>query len=306
MAGPHRSRGFTLVELLVVITIIGMLVSLLLPAVQSAREAGRRNTCMSNMRQCGMAFNMIENSKRSYPGFVNNLNNKRASWAVMILPYIEQNPLYRLWQTNPGSPSSISTGYTTNGTQIYDSTGTFKWINPWAYTPVSIFTCPSKPNIDSTNNPLSFMVNCGSAKTNLDNYPVGSNIWPEDPNSGVFFNHFNGTSGSFADTPGKQPVKKITMDFLNTNDGSAYTVTMSENLNNSTWATNPLDTTNVYPWSNDFQVKQQMGMVWFVNGNLNNDDNTGLYGINTQLNPLTGQVANTTLNLVTSGMIPLS
>ena len=60
MAGPKKTRGFTLVELLVVITIIGMLVSLLLPAIQSAREAGRKNTCMNNMRNCGLALIQVE------------------------------------------------------------------------------------------------------------------------------------------------------------------------------------------------------------------------------------------------------
>ena len=63
MAAPRKHTGFTLVELLVVITIIGMLMSLLLPAVQSAREAGRRNTCANNMHQLGLA---ILNFRRLY------------------------------------------------------------------------------------------------------------------------------------------------------------------------------------------------------------------------------------------------
>ena len=86
MAAPKHARGFTLVELLVVITIIGMLMSLLLPAIQSAREAGRRNTCANNMHQLGLALLNYEGNKRGFPGYANVVNNKRASFVVPLLP----------------------------------------------------------------------------------------------------------------------------------------------------------------------------------------------------------------------------
>ncbi len=74
MVRPRKSRGFTLVELLVVITIIGMLVSLLLPAIQAAREAGRRSTCQNNMRQCSLAITQAADIKKAYPGYVNSFS----------------------------------------------------------------------------------------------------------------------------------------------------------------------------------------------------------------------------------------
>jgi prepilin-type N-terminal cleavage/methylation domain-containing protein len=97
------SRGFTLVELLVVIAIIGVLVGLLLPAVQSAREAARRMQCANNLRQLGLAAHTFSDTYQFIPPAFIGSNaeaadqNSWATWGALVLPYLEQGNQYNLW-----------------------------------------------------------------------------------------------------------------------------------------------------------------------------------------------------------------
>jgi prepilin-type processing-associated H-X9-DG protein/prepilin-type N-terminal cleavage/methylation domain-containing protein len=99
----RRTAAFTLVELLVVIAIIGTLVGLLLPAVQAARESGRRTSCQNNMRQCGIAVLAFEAQNSVFPASSwtqagpGNVNGKHVGWRTLILPFLEEKNLHSLY-----------------------------------------------------------------------------------------------------------------------------------------------------------------------------------------------------------------
>src|SRR5688572_26832177 len=105
--------AFTLVELLVVIAIIGVLVALLLPAVQAAREASRRAKCANNSRQIGLALHQYHDTVKVLPLGVlqNNLNAEfsypRLTWAIHIFPYIEQKAIYDKFSFTLGSNDTM-------------------------------------------------------------------------------------------------------------------------------------------------------------------------------------------------------
>jgi prepilin-type N-terminal cleavage/methylation domain-containing protein/prepilin-type processing-associated H-X9-DG protein len=121
-----RRRGFTLIELLVVIAIIAILISLLLPAVQQAREAARRTQCKGNLKQIGLALHNYHDTFKVFPpGYVDKNGNPNSTpdndqgpgwcWSAFVLPYVDQAPLYSQINFNLGvglgtnaAPSQIS------------------------------------------------------------------------------------------------------------------------------------------------------------------------------------------------------
>lgn len=129
-------RGFTLVELLVVIAIIGTLVGLLLPAVQSAREAANRNKCQNNMKQLGLALQNFSDTYNHLPNSFRPNSTVRISWVTRTLPFMEQGAL--------ADKFDLSKNW--NDTTV-DATNGFKIPNAiLAMSRLETLECPSGPS----------------------------------------------------------------------------------------------------------------------------------------------------------------
>ncbi len=141
----HSSQGFTIVEVLVAIAIIGILMALLLPAVQQSREAARNTACKNNLRQIALAIhNYHDTHKTLPPGYIaSEAQNMSASershwsWGAMILPQLEQAAIYQ--QLQPG------------GSALHDQLATPVGLSALT-TPIVMFACPSDPSGPALNN----------------------------------------------------------------------------------------------------------------------------------------------------------
>jgi prepilin-type N-terminal cleavage/methylation domain-containing protein/prepilin-type processing-associated H-X9-DG protein len=191
-----KRQGFTLVELLVVIAIIGMLVALLLPAIQSARESGRRTQCVNNLHQLGLAAIAYENSMQSFPPGCRGDgidNDENWGWGAYILPQLEFDGLYE--QLGVANRKLMAVFATPSGPSLLQ-------------TKLGVFRCPSDVTPDllpsdvraffgngNTNEILLATANYVSCEGLLGIRTAVSSY----PNNGVFYNNSAVTTAQITD-----------------------------------------------------------------------------------------------------------
>lgn len=285
MSRKNKS-GFTLVELLVVIAIIGVLVALLLPAVQAAREAARQATCLNNLKQLGTATQTFASSKGRLPpsqeallptvagGAAPQTNQRWVSWFVSLSPYLDQKAIWDNW-SNASAPLPLPTPF------------------------VPVLHCPSKGSsnaIDVVSNP--------AGAPSINSYICSAGFYPRPtvdtafmPPTFVPAAQWHQTiqrkancvmndraSFNYQVSPNLNLLPKVSVADMNT-DGASNTVLFSENLTAANWTT----TLSAFPAPTSEAISNIM--VW-------------LYV--TEPNPGTGLNPPRTPNAITKALIPSS
>ncbi len=189
---PSRIRGFTLVELLVVIVIMFMLLGLLFPAIDHSRGHSPRSICMANQSQIALAFLNYENARGQFPGWRQKLDNgSEVSWPVMLLPLMEYNGL---WE-------KVSAGKETD------------------YPPIPILQCIAA-KVDRKGVRTTYIANCGKMDATFAAVgpmnPSGTTT-DDDPKNGVLFDNVNSST-------------KVSVEYISEHDGTSYTLLLSESL----------------------------------------------------------------------------
>ncbi|MEE2934528.1 MAG: DUF1559 domain-containing protein [Planctomycetota bacterium] len=240
--------GFTLVELLVVITIIGILMGLLIPAVNSAREVARRNQCATNIKNLGLAAVQHEVTKGELPGYIkkfgyfaggndpSDLYNPSApphvkvgGFGVAILPWLDAQATYEHWTDdrypviNLGATNSVGT------TQAVGTGNAGAGFHLLAAPSLAIFQCPSNPE-DLEYGKNSYIMNNGMSWVANPSTAVAFQAPSQTKANGVGMANYVGVTPS---TQWYNTGPKLTLDDLK--DGQGFTAIYAENVQAMPW-----------------------------------------------------------------------
>lgn len=230
----RRRRGLTIVELLVTIAIIAILVGMLSPALQMARESARRTSCANNLRQIALAMATYDDAQKQLPGWRNALDaytkvqsqsdKKKAcvSWTVSILPNIENKPIHD-WYTSFTAAAAAAAG----------NPSTLK---------IGTYVCATQGKVDLSS-PLAYAVNAGTGGEELDESSTPPGQWK---GNGVFVDSVGNLPESPTFDASRTTFKPAAVSLGKVAaDGAGFTLLLTERSGQSglsvpSWSANPV------------------------------------------------------------------